>query len=48
MKMTVVGSNPDTGLLTQQTFCFSSDVLAEVREVPVMTLSIARHRDLGL
>ena len=41
MKMTVAESNPDMGLLTQQTFRFSLNILATADKIPIMTMSKA-------
>ena len=42
MKATVGESNPDSELLTQQTFCFSLDVLARRRKNPqIIAMSMA-------
>ena len=46
VKITEAESNPDMGLLTQQTFCRSPAILARVKKIPVMTMSVAC--DLGL
>ena len=40
MKITIVESNPDIGLLTQQTLCFSPSVLARASRLPMMTILV--------
>ena len=44
MKITIAESNPDVGLLTQQTFSFSPCILARDKKMPVMTTSVASYR----
>ena len=44
MKITIAESNPDVGLLTQQTFSFSPCILARDKKMPVMTTSAASYR----
>ena len=34
-------SIPDMGLLTQQTLCFSPDILARTNNMPILTMSVA-------
>ena len=41
MKVTISESNPDIGLLTQQTFRFSLNILATADKIPIMTMSKA-------
>ena len=47
MKITVAESNPSTGLLAQQPFCFSPDVLARDNLVLIMTTSLTSERVLA-
>ena len=44
IKVTIAESNPDMGLLAQQTFCFSSDVLAGDSKMPIKTMSRCQWR----
>ena len=41
MKITMARSNCDTALLTEQAFCFCTDILARVNKIPIMTMSVA-------
>ena len=41
MEIAIAEGCPDLGLLTQQAFCFSPNMLARVNKVPIMTLAIA-------
>ena len=36
-----ISKNPDTGLFTQQTFCFSYNALVTANKTPITTMSIA-------
>ena len=44
MKITMAQSNRDIGLITQQTLCFSLDVLVRANKRPIMT-SVSTDRD---
>ena len=46
LKITVVESNPDMGLLTKQTVCFSPDLLATANTTSTMTTSVVSNRVL--
>ena len=47
MKIAIAESNPDMGLLTQQTFCFSPDILARASKIPEVSMSRASDWGLG-
>ena len=40
MKVTIAGSKPDMGLLTQQLFCFNPDILARASQVAIRAMSV--------